>query len=85
MSEFVVWVSKYALSSGIGVVVVTSRTSHPEWVGPAGSYSEYKLGRDAHLTEAAASQAAEAMRLKKIASLKKQIGALEKLSFEVAP
>ncbi len=41
----------------------------------------FEVGKDAHETEAAAKAAAESMRLKKIASLKKQIAKLEAMKF----
>ena len=77
----IVWISKYALSSGI--------TKHDakidgEWAVPGDPFAPYvyfKLGRDAHATEAAAIQFAEAQRVKKIASLKKQIAKLENMRF----
>lgn len=46
-------------------------------------YGYLLLGRDAHITPEAATAAAEAARLKKIASLKKQLAALEKMKFSV--
>jgi len=48
------------------------------------SYSELGCvhGNDWHRTEEAAIKRAEEMRLKKIASVKKQLGKLEKMRFE---
>ena len=77
----IVWISKYALSSGI--------TKHDakiddKWAVRGDPFSPcvyFRLGRDAHTTEAAAIQAAEAQRVKKIASLKKQIAKLERMRF----
>lgn len=74
-----VWVTKYALTNGViecrsadvievkGKVAVTTfgMLFHPDW----------------HNTEAAAIAHAKQMRDKKIASLKKQIEKLEKLTF----
>ena len=46
-------------------------------------YSYFAIGKGAHLTPEAAIAAAEAARIKKIASLKGQITALEKMKFRV--
>lgn len=75
------WLSKYALSDGIGEVVVRSDQDESKYVFLVGHYSCYTLGRDVHLTKSGALVAAEALRIKKIGSLKKQIAKLEKLSF----
>lgn len=77
------YLSKYAMSKGVqklsGSPLDTNSISilldgYPGWC-------YFRLGRDVHTTESAAIVAAEDMRLKKIASLKKQIAKLEKLSF----
>ena len=47
-----------------------------------GGFSSYSLGKEAFRTREQAMERAEKMRLKKIASLKKQIEALEKMKFK---
>ena len=78
MKEITAWITKYALSSGIQKVV--GRTDGDGYL----SYGEYghASGNDWHGTEEAAVKRAEEMRLKKIASVKKQLGKLEKMRFE---
>lgn len=75
------WLTKYALSDGITAVDVDHEPSEYGYVTPKGYWVSFKVGKDIHDTEAAAKKAAAAMRVKKIASLKKQIAALEKLEF----
>lgn len=79
-----VWITKYALSSGI-----VQRTGNRSENTPSmfcvdgerrGEFFDGE-GRDWHTTESAAITRAEAMRVAKIASLRKQIAKLEKLSF----
>lgn len=72
------WISKYALS--VGIKIADGNPYNELWIDCAGYYL-LKAGKDAHETEAGAREAAEAMRIKKIASLKKQIAKLEKLEF----
>jgi len=74
-----VWISKYALSGGI--TEHEAEDNHDGYVCPFPTYISFKLGRDAHTNRANAQLAAEAMRVKKIASLAEQIDKLEKLSF----
>ncbi len=74
------WLSKYALSDGIKAV------DGPEpdcggYVKPLGYLDIYKVGVEIHKTEAEAKAAAEKLRLKKLASLHKQIKALESKTF----
>lgn len=74
------WLSKYALSDGIKVV------DGPEpdcggYVKPDGYLDIYKVGSEIHKTEAEAKAAAEKLRVKKLASLRKQIAALEAKTF----
>lgn len=77
-----VWLTKYALTGGI-----EETTTHYDCIGnpyikvEARSYRIYKLGRDVHLSREGAVKAADAMRKKKIASLQKQLKALEALKF----
>lgn len=74
------WISKYALTAGIEKAdgkVSDSGYFHKS----SGYWTGFKVGRDAHATLEDANAAAEAARVKKIKSLKKQIEALEKLQF----
>lgn len=81
------YMSKYALTQGIKTMKCVD-----EYTAEKGSGRHYAkfdglgwfwfmVGKDAHETEAAAKAAAESMRLKKIASLKKQIAKLEVMKF----
>ena len=72
------WISKYALSKGRIPAVVGTVSDRYFRVGLQGFYV---IGLDANSTREAALEAAEAMRIKKIASLKKQIAKLEKMKF----
>jgi uncharacterized protein involved in outer membrane biogenesis len=81
-----VWITKYALTNGIeqydgaevnveiNVNMITIKTDRY----PLHFHGE---GKDWHRTEASARARAEVMRKAKIASLRKQIAKLEKLSF----
>lgn len=74
------WISKYALTAGIEKA--DGKVSEAGYFYKnSGSYSGFKVGRDAHATLDEANAAAEAARVKKIKSLKKQIEALGKLQF----
>lgn len=78
------YLSKYALSNGIEArsCVSERRGDSSHDVKLSGYYwSWFTVGKEAHETEAAAKAAAESMRLKKIASLKKQIAKLEVMKF----
>lgn len=77
------YLSKYALTDGIKKVEVDVSPCVDGFVYIKGHWRVYKLGGDIHKTEAEALAAAEAMRVKKIASLKKQIAKLEAVTFEV--
>jgi len=83
-----VWITKYALTQGI--FDVTGRVSDytPDMLGVVNEdcRTEYYHGegREWHRTEAAAIQRAEQMRVAKLASLRKSIARLEKLTFSVA-
>ena len=79
------WLSKYALSSGINERVMATGLIEGKYVRVCGYWVLYTLGRDIHATRAEAVKAAEAARIIKIASLRKQIAKLEKLTFEVEP
>lgn len=78
-----IFVSKYALSSGIQRFDNAEESHTPTMVvvrSERGSLDCFH-NDEWHLTEEDAKQRAEDMRIKKIASLKKQIAKLEKLSF----
>lgn len=71
------WVTRYALTTGIEMV--DGKTDGDGYL----SYGEYSYasGNDWHHTREAAVKRAEEMRLKKIASVKKQLEKLEKMRF----
>jgi hypothetical protein len=79
-----IWISKYALSGGI-----TEHECEPPKDGsayvypgkPFAGYVSFTLGRDAHTTPEEAAKAADASRVKKIASIRKQLAKLEKMVF----
>lgn len=78
-----IWISKYALSGEITCHECES-PNDGGYVFPKGkfmSFTAFKVGMDAHTSAEAAIYAAEESRLKKIASLKKQIAKLEKMTF----
>lgn len=72
------WISAYALSSGIRNEEGHLNTDGDYFTSGLGFYP---VGKHAHETRDAALAAAEAARIKKIASLKKQIAKLEKMKF----
>lgn len=73
-------ISKYALTAGIEEA--EGRVSEGGYFYKTeGSSLGYKVGRDAHMTRGEANAKAEAMRVKKIRSLKGQIKILEALRF----
>lgn len=77
-----VFVTKYAMTKGIQEASVTGKTDVVGTYVYSGGYSQqYRMGYTAFLTREEASMAAEAMRQRKVASLKKSIAKLEKLSF----
>lgn len=79
-----VFITKYALSSGIkGMEVVNKcKVDDTLFVYVKGQYSSYRIGSEAFFSKENAIKKAEEMRLKKIESLKKQIKKLEDLKFE---
>jgi hypothetical protein len=78
------WLSKYALTDGVKEVESKCAESAGEkYISLVGWWNSFRMGREIWLTKAEAIAAAEAMRVKKIASLRKQIAKLEKLSFGV--
>jgi len=84
---FNVWVTKYALTTGIEQYadarqcLASSPNGNMIQCDGLCSPCFHGEGRDWHRTRESAVKRAEAMRTKKIASLKKQILALEKLRF----
>lgn len=85
-----VFITKYALTQGIlekeaDITVYQSPIEKPqEQAHVKGDWSGYPIGKEAFYTLEEAIKKAEDMRQKKIASLKKQIAKLEKLSFKKA-
>lgn len=73
------WLSKYALIHGVRSIEGRPSERYAGYI-VAGRFFE-KLGHKIHETEGGARQAAEVMRILKIASLKKQIAKLESMSF----
>lgn len=86
MSTKTYYLTKYALSSN-GVITTFTATDGPSeygYIKPDGpGWHSFKFGVAVHETPDSAIAAAEAARIKKISSLKKQITALEKLTFTV--
>ena len=76
-----VWITKYALSQGITEHMAEIKEGSAYPGAPFMSFYGFVIGKDAHLTREEAVAAAEKQRQKKIASVKKQLTALEKLSF----
>lgn len=77
-----VFITKYALSSGIKEIeaeIIKSDYHNVEYVYY--DYQSFSIGSNAFLNKADALKKAEEMRKKKIASLKKQISKLEKMTF----
>ncbi len=78
-----IWVTSHALTAGIIEVPeaeIGFDDAMASWRIPNG-YRMHAHGNNFHLTREAAVKRAEEMRVKKIASLKKSIAKLEKLSF----
>lgn len=77
------YVTKYALSDGIEEMELRpSIAPNSDGYLCGEGWSSFKLGRDAFETRDDAVKAANAARIKKIASLQKQIEKLEKLAFD---
>lgn len=77
-----VWVSKYALTTGIFCLEVDHKSEDGTIVyGKAWKDSYHGEGREWHLTEENAKRRAEEMRQKKILSLKEQLKKMEGLRF----
>ncbi len=77
-----VFITKYALTKGILEKEAEIHDYGHEIAYVKGEFSSYSLGKEAFRTREQAMERAEKMRLKKIASLKKQIEALEKMKFK---
>lgn len=74
------YVAKYALANGKITQMKTAAT--PDEDGDLmEDYTMYRVGRDIFLAPEDAAAAADKLRLKKIASLKKQIARLEAMKF----
>jgi hypothetical protein len=88
-----VWITKYALTTGIfevngepiqdGATIKYRRASSSSSFRSGFILPEYAHGKDFHETPELAILRANEMRVAKIASLKKQIAKLEKMTFEV--
>lgn len=78
----------FDLSKGIRPVKVELDGDRAWGIGPDGrsswTHGQYRLGKDLYMTAAEAATAAEASRLKKIASLRKQFASLEAMAFKPA-
>lgn len=75
------YITKYALTEGIQEKEGDISKSYPTMFRGEGFGNTFH-GKDWHLNREDALKQAEAMRLKKIASLKKQIQKLENLKFD---
>ena len=74
------YITRYCLTDGIQEIEGETNSANPEYFY-TGNMTLFDK-RDWHTTREAAVAQAEQMRIKKIASLKKQIARLEKLKFE---
>lgn len=77
-----IWVTKYALTSGIFEAEAEIEDQYGRMASiPSRRYFTAFHGNDWHRTLTEANKRAEEMRLKKISSLKKQLKKLEELKF----
>ncbi len=79
-----VFITKYALTEGIKEIetdIIRSRFEDREYVRD-GLCSYFRIGENAFTDKSEALKKAEEMKIRKIASLRKQIEKLEKLSFK---
>lgn len=76
-----VWITKYALSSGISEQEADEQDGDYIWVGSGPALRQMFTKGEWHLDEHSAKTRAEEMRVAKIASLRKSIAKLEKLKF----
>lgn len=80
-----VFITKYALTAGVKEIetdIIRDRFENEEYVIDD-SYSYFRIGTNAFTDKSEALKKAEEMKIRKIASLRKQIEKLEKLSFKV--
>lgn len=75
------YVSKYALSSGIQEVEGSAHYNDSNYFVTPNGFNAYRIGTDAFLTLPEAQEAAEKARVRKIKALENQIAKLQKLSF----
>ena len=81
-SKFTAYITKHALTGGIEKLEVRDCFDiSPTMVARDGHFTGHYHGGDWHRDYADALVKAESMRVKKIASLKKQIAKLEKMTF----
>jgi hypothetical protein len=80
-TRFKAFITKYALTKGIQEVEVEDRFSIDEGMVKSGDYTYYYAG-DWHRTREEAAVKAEAMRLKKLISLRNQISKLQRIIFQ---
>lgn len=81
-----VWITKYALSSGVFTVDAEESKNSPgmiSWKTTGSWSSQYAHGKDWWLTKADAEKRVQEMRQKKISSLKKQLAKFEATTIEV--
>ena len=79
-----IWISKYALSDGITEHDCEEPPDGDNYVRPGApfaSFAIFRLGTAAHTTREEAVKAAEKMRDKKMASIRKQLARLEAMKF----
>lgn len=77
-----VFITKYALTKGIiEVEAELHKSSYNGELFIMNDYCSHYIGKGAFLDKSDALKKAEEMRKKKISSLKKQIGKLEKMTF----
>ncbi len=76
------WLVKYALSNGLKEITGKSEWSEKYVTSISGM--NYRIGRDVVATRTEAAAIADAMRIKKIASLRKQIAKLEAMTFSLS-
>jgi hypothetical protein len=76
-----VWISKYALTGGITEHMAEIRNGDAFPGAPFMNFMSFAIGKDAHLTRDGAVVAAEAMRKKKLAAMKKKMAKIEAMTF----
>ncbi len=76
-----VWLVKYALTEGVTEEVVQSTSTDRYVFLERNQWNLYTVDREVFADHSEAVKAAEAMRKKKLDSLRKQIAKLEKLKF----